>query len=305
MDDLINAGRPFTSAQALTWGYSRDSLSRCVTLGRLIRLIRGVYVDARRPDSRALRIEAVSLVLPREAILCGDTAAWVLGIDTFAPGERFSLKPQCLVPHGAPRSRSAYVDCREAHVDPSDVMRLGSVRLTTPLRIASDLLRSKRRPYALSAAGELVRLGPVDSEDLRAYVHALKGYPGIRQARDLSHVIDDRCESAGEAWVLLRIADAGLPRPTPQWTVFGHDGELVARLDFAYPDLRIAIEYDGRDFHSSLADRQHDERRRAKLRALGWRIIVVDQDSTLGRDPELEITLGQWLNVHPSLPRLW
>jgi very-short-patch-repair endonuclease len=68
--------------------------------------------------------------------------------------------------------------------------------------------------------------------------------------------------------------DFGLPEPAVQhWVEV--DGIPTYRLDHAYPLARIAVEYDGREHHSSLTDRARDERRRAWLVAHGWTVIVV------------------------------
>jgi very-short-patch-repair endonuclease len=54
------------------------------------------------------------------------------------------------------------------------------------------------------------------------------------------------------------------------------DGVPTYRLDLAYPQARIAIEYDGRDHHTSPEDRSRDEARRTWLRGRGWTVVVVD-----------------------------
>ena len=38
----------------------------------------------------------------------------------------------------------------------------------------------------------------------------------------------------------------GLPRPEPQVEVFDEAGKLVARVDFAWPELGVFVEFDGR-----------------------------------------------------------
>jgi very-short-patch-repair endonuclease len=55
------------------------------------------------------------------------------------------------------------------------------------------------------------------------------------------------------------------------------------RLDLAYPKHRVCIEYDGAEFHTSPAQRIHDEDRRALLRQHGWTVIVVTK-ADLDRD---------------------
>jgi hypothetical protein len=60
-------------------------------------------------------------------------------------------------------------------------------------------------------------------------------------------------------------------------------GRLVAVVDFAYPELRLAIEADGYRWHSGRARWQHDRRRSNELTLLGWRIIHVTWDELSGR----------------------
>ena len=56
-------------------------------------------------------------------------------------------------------------------------------------------------------------------------------------------------ESEAEHLILRLLTKQGLPTPTPQYEIRDSDGTLVARVDFAYPDLKIAIEYDSYAHH--------------------------------------------------------
>ena len=64
----------------------------------------------------------------------------------------------------------------------------------------------------------------------------------------------------------------GLPRPELQYTVYTALGEFVARLDMAYPLLKLAMEYDGRG-HLTAWQQQSDARRLNKLDACGWSVL--------------------------------
>ena len=56
-------------------------------------------------------------------------------------------------------------------------------------------------------------------------------------------------------------------------------GRLVAVIDFAYPDLKVAIEVDGYRWHTGRARWEHDLARRNRVTTLGWRVIhVTDRD---------------------------
>ncbi|MCW2754977.1 MAG: hypothetical protein JWQ32_2388 [Marmoricola sp.] len=94
------------------------------------------------------------------------------------------------------------------------------------------------------------------------------------QLRRVVALSDHRAESQRETWVRLALLDAGLPEPELQAWV-DVEGTPTYRLDLAYRAQRIAIEYDGSDFHDSPAQRRHDSERRQWLRDHGWTVIVV------------------------------
>jgi len=63
----------------------------------------------------------------------------------------------------------------------------------------------------------------------------------------------------------------GLPAPERQHRVLLSRGPIL--LDAAWPDLRIAVEFDGAAFHGDLEARERDLRRDAELAALGWVVL--------------------------------
>jgi very-short-patch-repair endonuclease len=69
------------------------------------------------------------------------------------------------------------------------------------------------------------------------------------------------------------MARAGLPSPVAQYRVFDDDG-FVGRVDFAFPDQRIAVEYDGL-WHAEPGQFAKDRRRLNRLTAAGWRVVFV------------------------------
>ena len=76
-----------------------------------------------------------------------------------------------------------------------------------------------------------------------------------------------------ETRLRLLISRAGLPPPIAQFRIFDDEG-IVARADFAYPDRRIVIEYDG-VWHGEPGQFAKDRRRLNRLTAAGWRVIFV------------------------------
>jgi very-short-patch-repair endonuclease len=92
----------------------------------------------------------------------------------------------------------------------------------------------------------------------------------------LRRVLDGRppgtaaTESELETRFVQLLRRAGLPEPVRQYEVY--DGfALVGRIDFAYPDRRLAIELDGLGAH---ADRfQRDRTRQNGLVLMGWTVL--------------------------------
>lgn len=304
MNSLINDGLPFDSGIARDLGLSARDLRDLVSRHQLRRQIRGVYVDARAIDTRELRVAGIKLVAPEHAVVCNESAAWLWGVDSYQPSLRRLLEPSLVVPHGSTRVTKRGVRCRQAHITRKDVTEINGVRVTTPLRTTSDLLRRLYRPYALAAADGLAHAGLVDLEELWTFTARLKGYPGIVQARSLSLLVEPLAESPGESWQRLRILDAGFPFPTAHHLVVDHFGR-ERWLDLAYPQLHIGMEYDGREFHTDEFDRAHDEDRRDYLSdVLGWRFVIGTRERIFGEDTRFERELGALLGMTPR-PRFW
>jgi very-short-patch-repair endonuclease len=76
-----------------------------------------------------------------------------------------------------------------------------------------------------------------------------------------------------ETRIRMALWAAGLPPPTLQFAVAA--GGKMRRLDLAYPEVRLAVEYDGED-HRTQERARLDLEREAALVALGWTILRFD-----------------------------
>lgn len=57
--------------------------------------------------------------------------------------------------------------------------------------------------------------------------------------------------------------------------VVEEDGHFIARLDFAYPDMKVAIECQSYEWHSGRQNWEKDIDRHNRLQSLGWIIVYV------------------------------
>ncbi len=270
---------PFTTAEAAALGYTGAALGDAVRNHVLRRVFTGVYVRADRTDSVALRAQAARLVMSEHSVLCDRTAAWIHGVDVFRYAELDVIPPlETYVLRGHdPTDRR---DCRGGTRDlwSTDWMVIDGVRVTTPQRTALDLACKLSRREALAALDAFARVHGITAGELTCLLVRYFRRRGVVQARELVPLIDGLAESAGESWTRLVIHDHGLPAPHPQHWV-RVDGVPTYRLDLAYPHARVAVEYDGQEFHSTSEQRAHDAARRAWLRAHGWRVIVLTKES--------------------------
>ena len=267
---------PFTWTDARRLGLSRRHVDELVRTRELRRILRNVYVDARVPDSLDLRAQAAALVLPSHGVFVDRTAAWLHGVDILDYRELEILPPlECVVLRD--RSRIERPECvgGERDLAPYDLMRVYGVRVTTPLRTALDLGCVLRRPDGLASLDRFARLHGITREHLEASLPRYRRRRGVVKLRGLVPLVDGRSESTGESRTRLAVHDAGLPPPVPQHWVL-HHGEPLFRLDLAYPKHRVAIEYDGEQWHDRTQEqRDADRARRTWLEQHGWTVIVV------------------------------
>jgi very-short-patch-repair endonuclease len=104
-----------------------------------------------------------------------------------------------------------------------------------------------------------------------------RGRPG---AKSLASVLADcrrrehPLESALEVRLWRLLVRSKLPLPDPGYP-FHDDHGHPARIDFAYPAARLALEADGFEFHGTRAAFERDRLRTARLSAQGWRVLPV------------------------------
>jgi hypothetical protein len=285
--------RPFTFTQAAAAGIRSTELTRLVRVGLVRRMVPGVYVAAQATDTLELRVEALRLVVPPEAVVTDRTAGWLHGSRmTLAPGDHLLTPPLSVFDRKrGGRLRNDLTSSGQRMMDRRHVMEVHGLAVTTPLRTACDLGRLLHRDAAFAALDAMLALEVFDLEELCAEIEYFKGYRGVRQLRALAPEADKRSQSMGESVLRRRWLDCpGLPRPEPQVEVPGPDGQAYA-LDLGVRELRFAAEYDGERFHGP--DRaEHDGSRRDWITGeLLWTVRVLRKANLFGVHADAESIL--------------
>jgi very-short-patch-repair endonuclease len=84
---------------------------------------------------------------------------------------------------------------------------------------------------------------------------------------------DPRSESTFETLLRLRFVRAGLVPEALQYEVVDAAGQVYARLDIAWPSIKLAIEADGRIHHDTVPALYRDRTRANALELQGWTIL--------------------------------
>ncbi len=162
----------------------------------------------------------------------------------------------------------------------TDVVQKGDYRVTNLSRTAVDLARLCPPAYALSVFDAAWRLEG-SGDGLVDQVLGDSGRTGVGKARWALGHADPRAESPAESvsryWMLV----GGVPTPELQYEVRDEAGVLLGRSDFAWPELGVIGEFDGRIKYDGLvapgesaADVvMREKRRENRLRAHGWWVL--------------------------------
>ncbi|HEX3259968.1 MAG TPA: DUF559 domain-containing protein [Pseudonocardia sp.] len=227
---------------------------------RFRRLFPDVYVCAEVEPDLAVRSFAAAVLVGDRGVVGGYSAAELLGASC-AP---LAAPAEVVVP-GRRRAPPGLV-VRVEKVPSAERWRVRAAAVTSPVRTALDLACRVPLVEAVVGVDALAhRFGFPPHDVIRcAYDH-----PGRRGAARLPRVVKlarPAAESPMETRIRLAIVLAGLPEPQLQVPVGPY------RLDMAYPELRLGIEYDGRE-HLDQARALRDLDRQAYFTARAWRIV--------------------------------
>lgn len=261
-----------TSAQALTF-LTRRGLESELKHGPLQKVWYGVYSD--RELSAELQLRGLDLATGTTVAVCLGTAAAAYGFDTEEPVDLHVLNP---TGHQL-RSADGLVVHRREGAPLSDV---DGRPATAPAWTAIEVARSLRRPRALATLDAALRSGTCTRGELQRAALRQAGRRGIVAVRDLLPLADPRADSEMESESRLMMIDGGLPLPVLQYPIVDRD-HRTWRVDFAWPEQRLAVEYDGVVWHEGPEAFAYERQRRAALQEVGWVVIPIIADDVRRR----------------------
>ena len=261
-----------TLAQCGEAGLSRHQANRRVRSGRWRRVHPGVFAIVGAEVTLAQRALAAVLAAGPTAVASHSTAARLHGLAYIPPHSGIEIT----VTDRHRRDLDGVLVHRSRVLPDADRTTVSGVPATSVARTLVDCGAGlSLGQMASSLDGALVQR-QTTVRVVRTTRERLRPAPG-RRVRDLDRLLaergpeSDRQESRREGWLYRTIVAAGFPSPVPQHWVTVR-GERF-RLDFAYPDIKLGIEYLGFDPHTTRTAFDRDFRRDRLLKTVGWEVI--------------------------------
>jgi hypothetical protein len=245
----------------LTRGQLRSSAWR--------RLFPDVYACSSLPIDHALRARALAHLALPGSVLSGRSAAVLWNVDLAGPEDDV----ECTLEPGCRAGTLSGVRVTRRALAREEVTRRAGVRVTTVLRTALDLARIEPLEESVVCLDRFLSAGLLTLGQLRAAAAEISG-PGCRRIRRAVHLADGLAGSPQETRVRLILGASRLPKPVAQHTVRDAAGRFVARVDFGWPEARVAVEYEG-IWHGRSQNVARDRRRLNELSAAGWTVVFV------------------------------
>jgi hypothetical protein len=259
----------------------KRQIDKLVEEGRLVSYSKHVLVARERQLDVRTRAAATLLLAGPRSVLTRHTAAFLHGCAAADVGQI-----HVMVDYHRRLSSMPGVAVHRGLFDEGDVVLLDGLRVMPLAHTLAELLCRASRREAMACLDQALALTPDDRrEDLRADVlHQIgtrRDPRGRRRSQILLDLANGQAESPAESWLLLDLFDAGFPVPAQQLPVLDMNGRTVFRLDYAWEEPRVALEYDGYTAHADriACDRARDE----DLRRRGWIVVHATADDL--KDP--------------------
>lgn len=263
-----------TLQQAADLGLSGQAVRRRVAGGAWRKVAPRVYLAHGSAEDPAVRVRAAALWALPDGAVSGPAAAWWLGLLD---------RPPVIVPVTVPRRRAPSpppgIRVRRRDLAAEDLTRRRGVRLTAPPLTALETaaVLPEGGAFLDRALQRRVRFEDV----LQAYRRAL-GCRGAAGMRAVLVAAADRADSAAERTLFRLLRAAGIGGwvrglPFGCWT-----------LDLAFPEARLAVEFDGWAWHVDVERFRADRAKQNALVAAGWTVLRFTWHDLSG-DPDLVV----------------
>jgi hypothetical protein len=289
MNDLIplDFGPVMLRKELLGSGLTDREIARLVRGGELRRLRRGAFTtgadwEAAEADARHAMLARAVLMQARTDVVLGHVSAlpeygspmWGLPLDVvhlIRKDKRAGRKER-----GVRQHQGVLLE--------DDVVVRNGVEVTSPHRTPLDITTIVGIEPSLAVMNHFLHAGLTTPEALRSRYDLMRQDPFTLRTDVVLRLADARIESLAESRTVFLCWRHGVPAPVPQFVVYDDRGTIVARLDFAWPELKVWLEFDGREKYVKYLKEgetvvdvvlREKERESRIVELTGWRCIRI------------------------------
>jgi len=260
-------------------GFSYKEVCGFVAHGDLRRLQRGVYADGRAPLQDRTFFRAALLAVGSGAWLPGRTAAMAQGLE--APS--LARIEVAVVASSTPKRQGLRITRVSTPPDPSEIRTVKGLRVSSVPRLLIEVAAAGGTKDDLNRLIDAaVGRNRLDVHDLAATINR---HTGERGTVALKQICEEYLPRQDRKSGLERSFDRYLAKhpeiPDPQRNI--HLGPF--EIDCYWPEHQLALELDGRPYHTIIEDIDRDRRKDTWLQAHSIQILRVT-DSRWKRDKQ-------------------
>ncbi len=268
-------------------GLTDRQIARLVRTGVLRRLRRGAYAlaDTFEAADAAGRHALLARAVVRQAGT--DVVLSHVSAVPFHDGPMWGCPTEVVhitrPDHRAGRAEAG-VRQHRGRVCDGDVVSRHRLSVMSATRTALDVTTCLSTEAGLVVVNDFLHRDLTTLHDLDCRYALMRRDPHTLRTDLVLRLADPRLESVGETrsfWMMYR---HGLPAPVPQYEVRDNTGQVFARLDFAWPELGVWLEFDGREKYvkflregESVVDAVlREKQRESRISEItGWRCIRI------------------------------
>ena len=236
--------------ELLAEGYTDQQIRARLKSGELYRVRHGAYVSGplwhslSETDRHRVLVRAVLKRAHPSAVATHVSSA----VEQGAPVWGIRLDEAHITrTDGVPGRREAGVVHHRGSLSEDDVVTVNGIRVSAAARSAVEVCAIAPVEAALVTVNGLLHGRRCAYADVTATAEALKHWPDSLTTTIVLRLCDARVASVGESRAAYLCWAQHLPRPEPQVPILGELGDVFAYVDFAWPELGVFLEFDGRE----------------------------------------------------------
>lgn len=286
LDDPRNAEVALRK-ELIALGMNDAAIAALVRAGVLVRVRMGAYVDA--PTYRGLDQAGRYGVFTRAIVRQAKTDVVVSHVSALpeydAPLWGQDLSHGHLTRRdGKSGRKAAGVHQHCGLIEPGDVVVLNGLEVMSATRVALEVTTVASTEASLVVVNDLLHRRLTTVQEIERRYQSIDAWPGTLHTDLVLRLADGRLESVGETRTFYLFWHQHVPFPETQYELRDSSGSVVARVDFAWPEHRVYLEFDGFEKYvryllpgETIAEAvMREKKREERIHELtGWRCIRI------------------------------